>query len=128
MTGNFGSTRFHSLELGYRFRFGRLGPVRPFVTASLGGVLASSGDWSTQTSKTVKGGSGRAGLGVEYPIAGRFFLSATLAYRILVTENPLRNADAESANKLLLGGDIPNGDYAEDLHLVSGYVGFGVAL
>ena len=128
LTGSFGSTRFHSFELGYRFRFSRLGPVRPFVAASIGGVLASSGDWSMQTSKTVYGGSGRAGFGIEIPIADRFFASATIAYRITVTQNPLRDKGAEKANKILVGGDVPNGDYAEDSHLISGYVGFGVEL
>ncbi len=128
LTGDFGSTTIHSVELGYRFRFSKIGPVRPFVAASIGGVVASSGDWSMSTAKSVYGGSGRAGLGIEIPILDRFFVSATLAYRIVVTENPLRNADAEMADKILLGNDVPNGDYAEDLHLVSGYVGFGVEL
>lgn len=124
LTGSFGSTTVHSIELGYRFRFSKIGPVRPFVAASLGGVLASGGDWWEST----KGGSGRAGFGVEIPILDRFFASATVAYRIVVVENPLRNADAEKADKVLLMTDVPNGDYAEDLHVVAGYVGFGVQL
>jgi len=124
LTGSFGSTTAHSIELGYRFRFSQIGPVRPFVAASIGGVLASGGDWWGST----KGGSGRAGVGIEVPIMDRFFASATVAYRILVVENPLRNADAEKADKVLLMTDVPNGDYAEDLHVVAGYVGFGVSL
>ncbi len=128
LTGNFGSTKFNVLDLGYRFRFQQLGPVRPFVTMSLGGVLASSGDWGMSSSKTVFGGQGRAGLGIEVPILDRFFASATLAYRIIVTENPLRDPALEKTNKVFIGGDTPNGDYAEDVHLVSGYVGFGVEL
>jgi len=124
LTGSFGSTTIHSIELGYRFRFSKIGPVRPFVAASLGGVLASGGDWWGST----KGGSGRAGFGVEIPIADKFFASATVAYRIVVIENPLRNADAEKADKVLLMTEVPNGDYAEDMHVVAGYVGFGVQL
>jgi len=68
------------------------------------------------------------GIGIEYPFADRFFGSFTLAYRILITENPLRDEDAEKANMVLLGGDVPNGDYAEDLHLISAYLGIGVEL
>jgi hypothetical protein len=127
--GDFGSTKIHSFELGYRYRLPMMGPVRPFAALSLGGVLANAGDWSASSNKTVKGGSTRAGVGIEYPIAGRFFASATLAYRLVITENPLRSLDDERAQKLLVGGtDIPSGDYAEDLHQVSGYLGFGVAL
>lgn len=67
--------------------------------------------------------------GVEYPIAEKFFNSATLGYRLLVTENPLRDKEEERANKILTGNtSIPSGDYAEDLHLVSGYVGVGLTL
>ena len=121
-----GSTSIHSFELGYRFRFSQLGPVRPFVTASIGGVLANGGDYTMD--KSAKGGSGRAGFGIEIPIMDKFFASATLAYRIVVVENPLRNVDQEKADKILLGTDVPNGDYAEDLHMISGYVGFGVQL
>lgn len=130
MTGDYGSTTIHAFELGYRLRLGMMGPVRPFVAASLGAVLASSGDWSPMTaSTTAKGGAGRLGFGVEYPVGDQFFVSASLAYRILVTTNPLRDLDAERAQKALVGGtDIPTGDYAEDLHLVSAYLGFGVSL
>jgi len=129
MTGDFGSATFHSIELGYRFRLGMMGPIRPFIAASLGGVLANAGTWSPMTDKTVKGGSGRAVFGVEYPIAGQFFVSATLGYRLIITENPLRNEDEENANKILTGNtSVPSGDYAEDLHLISGYVGFGLTL
>jgi hypothetical protein len=129
MTGDYGSTTMHSLELGYRFRLGMMGPVRPFIAASLGGVLANAGTWSPMTDKNVLGGSGRAAFGIEYPITSGFFVSATLAYRILVTENPLRDEDEEKANKILTGNtDIPSGDYAEDLHLISAYVGIGLTL
>lgn len=89
MTGDYGSTTIHAFELGYRVRLGMMGPVRPFVAASLGAVLANSGDWSPVSANTTsKGGAGRLGFGVEYPV----------------------------------------GDYAEDLHLVSAYLGFGVSL
>jgi hypothetical protein len=120
MSGDYGSATFHSIELGYRFRLGMMGPVRPFIAASLGGVLANAGTWSPMTDKTTLGGSGRMAFGIEYPIAERFFISATLGYRLIVTENPMRNEDEEKANKILTGNtSVPNGDYAEDLHLVS---------
>jgi hypothetical protein len=128
LMGDYGSATFHSLELGYRFRLGMMGPVRPFIAASLGGVLANAGTWSPMTDKNQFGGSGRAAFGVEYPI-GKLFVSATLGYRLIITPNPLRDEDEESANKLLTGNtEVPSGDYAEDLHLISGYVGVGLTL
>ena len=127
-TGSFGSTTMSSLELGYRFRLHPIGPVRPFVTASLGGVAASSGNWTMETSKTVYGASGRAGFGIEVPLTPKIFASATIAYRILVTENPLHDQATETADKALVGGDIPASNYVSDLHLISGYLGLGVVL
>ena len=127
--GSFGSTRFQALDVGYRYRFSPLGPVRPFLNVSLGGVLANSGDWSMATNKTVKGGVARAGFGIEIPITPNFFASAAIAYRLMITENPLRNADADTANKVFANsGSTPTGDYAEDVHLISGYIGIGASL
>lgn len=126
--GEFGSTRVHSLEVGYRYRLGELGPIRPFLAGSLGGVLASQGTWTTD-SRIAKGGIGRLAAGIEVPILGKFFASASIAYRVVVTENPFRSVELEAAQMIFVdAGDPPNGDYAEDLHLVSGYVGFGVSL
>lgn len=128
VTGSFGSTTMHALEVGYRYRFSQLGPVRPFLTMSLGGVIADTGNWSPMA-KTVKGGQGRAGFGVEVPIMDKFFASASIAYRIVITENPMRDPGLEGSQSVLVpAGDKPNGDYAEDLHLVSAYIGFGVSL
>lgn len=47
---------------------------------------------------------------------------------LVITENALYSADAADALTALVGGDKPNGDFAEDVHFVSGYVGFGVTL
>lgn len=126
--GDFGSTKINTLEIGYRYRIGKFGPVRPFVALSVGGALANIGGWSMTSDKTVKGGLGRATVGIEIPLLNKFFASASLGYRAIVVENPLRDKDLEVANQALIGTTVPNGDYAEDAHLISGYVGFGVSL
>ena len=129
-SGDFGATTIHTVELGYRLRFSQMGIVRPFLHVGIGGVLASVGDWSmTTTDKTIKGGEARAAIGIEIPFANRFFGSASLGYRFIVTENPLRNHDAEKADKVFIdAGDPVAGDYAEDAHLITGYLGIGVTL
>ena len=127
--GSFGRTTINVIELGYRKRFSGFGPVRPYLHAGLGGVLANIGDWSMTSSKTVKGAEARAAIGVEIPFAKKFFASAGDAYRFIVIENPLHNKDADTADKIFVNGsDVPNGDYAEDAHLITGYVGIGVTL
>jgi hypothetical protein len=127
--GDFGRTTINVLELGYRFRFSKIGPVRPYLHAGIGGVLANIGGWSMTSSKTIKGGEARGAFGVEIPVMKRFFASAGIAYRFIVVENGLRNEDADRADKIFVNGTKPpNGDYADDAHLITGYVGFGVTL
>jgi hypothetical protein len=127
LTGDFGSTSFHALEVGYRYRMGMLGPVRPFITASLGGVRASAGDWAMQ-SGTAFGAVARAAVGVEIPIAGRFFASGAIGYRLVVTQNPYRSTDGDTINTAFIGSDEPNGDYVDDAHVVGVNIGVGVSL
>jgi hypothetical protein len=130
VTGDFGSTTFHSLDIGYRFRFSQIGPVRPFVTLSLIAARASAGDWSAMTSSTPVWGAGaRGGFGVEIPLVAKVFVSASIAYRMLITSNPLYEENQADAQTILLGsGDKPSGDFAEDVHMVAGYVGVGIEL
>lgn len=126
-----GSTTFHALDAGYHYRFGKIGPVRPFIAGTLTAVRANAGDWSSATAnKTVWGGGARLGIGVEVPIIAKVYATGAIAYRLMVTENPLRDKDAENANTVLVtnGMEPANGDYAEDVHMIGAYVGVGVEL
>lgn len=128
VTGNFGSTTFHAVELGYHYRFGMIGPLRPYLAATLGGVLGNSGDWA-MTSATSKGGVARAAFGIEIPFAGRFYATGMFSYRLIITTNPYRNDQLESASKVLINpADEPAGNFAEDAHIMGVNLGVGVTL
>jgi len=45
-----------------------------------------------------------------------------------VTENPLRDSDQEIAQKTLTGKKYGVGDFVEDAHLITGFVGIGASL
>lgn len=128
VTGSFGSTTFHALELGYHYRFRMIGPLRPFLAATVGGVIGNSGDWA-MTSATSKGGAARAAFGLEIPFAGRFYATGMISYRLIITTNPYRNDQLETASKVLINpADEPAGNFAEDAHIIGVNLGVGVAL
>lgn len=127
LTGDFGSTSFHALEVGYRYRMGKIALLRPFITASLGAVRASAGDWAMQ-SGTGYGAVGRVAAGVELPIAGRFFASGAIGYRMFVTENPYRSNELDTVNAAFIGSEKPNGDYVDDAHVIGVNLGVGISL
>ena len=128
VNGSFGSTTFNSIEVGYRYRMGMIGPVRPFISASPGGVLSNSGDWAME-SGSGKGGLVRAAFGVEIPFAGRFFATGMIGYRLIITQNPYRNPDVATVGEVFIGdGDEPTGDFVEDAHLIGVNLGVGVSL
>ena len=102
--------------------------LRPFLEVAIGGVIANSGDWSKETAESVYGGMARGAIGVEYPFADRYFASGSVGYRLIATENPLRNQAEEDLNSTYLGIEPSAGDYAEDAHLVTFGVGVGVEL
>jgi hypothetical protein len=125
--GDFGTTTMHALDVGYRLRI-PIGPVRPFAELSVGGVMAKAGTWNAQSNDSVLGGQARVGAGVEYPFADRFFASAQLSYRMVVTENPLRDEGEEDANTMFLGVEPGVSDYVEDSHLLTLSAGIGAEL
>lgn len=128
LTGDFGSTTMHSLEVGYRYRTSKLLVLRPFIAASLGGVIGNAGDWA-MSSGAFKGGLARAVAGVELPISGKIFGSASIGYRFMVVENPYHSKDLEKLQAVFINaGKAPNGDYVEDLHSIAVYLGVGVSL
>jgi hypothetical protein len=127
MEGDFGTTTFHAVDLGYRLRI-PVGPVRPFAQLSVGGVMAKAGTWNANSNETVFGGQARAAAGVEFPFGDRYFASASLSYRFIMTANPLRETGEEDVNAALLDVDTAMGDLIEDAHLISILAGIGVEL
>lgn len=128
LTGKFGSTTMHSVELGYRYRMNKILMLRPFIAASLGGVIGDAGDWG-MTSGSFKGGLARAVAGVELPIAGKVFGSASIGYRFMIVENPYHSKELETLQTAFVNaGKSTAADYAEDLHAIALYLGVGLSL
>jgi hypothetical protein len=127
VSGSFGSTKIHAVDLGYRMRLPLGNRFRPFVELGLGGIMANAGDWNSQSNKTVYGGEARLGGGLEINF-GNFFVSVRGVYRYFVTQNPVENKTTEQINAAFLGVTPKPSDKAEDGHLLGILVGVGVGI
>jgi hypothetical protein len=125
--GDYGTTKLHSFVANYHFYFMDT-PVRPYLLLGIGAVFGTLGAWPTNGQQgQLFGGDLRAGVGLEIPLGGHFFISIEGRYRFLVTNNPMQDLQQDLLGSVFTGGNITDAfkESVQYAHLIQAIVGFG---